>query len=87
MKFHKDGTLEGTPQEIAEYNRLMSGPIIEAGTIDAESIRKSVSESMKIQTDMLRRQEEKLHGSTDIMKIQEDVFKNRQPWERPMAIL
>ena len=22
MKLHKDGTLEGTPQEIAEYNRL-----------------------------------------------------------------
>jgi len=24
MKLHKDGTLEGTPQEIAEYNRLMA---------------------------------------------------------------
>lgn len=26
MKLHKDGTVEGTPQEIAEYNRLMHQP-------------------------------------------------------------
>lgn len=25
MKLHKDGTVEGTPQEIAEYNRQVSG--------------------------------------------------------------
>jgi hypothetical protein len=29
MKLHKDGTLEGTPQEIAEYNRLMEAHEIE----------------------------------------------------------
>lgn len=26
MKLHKDGTIEGTPQEIAEYNRLITQP-------------------------------------------------------------
>lgn len=26
MKLHKDGTVEGTPQEIAEYNRLIAEP-------------------------------------------------------------
>ena len=24
MKLHKDGTLEGTPQELAEYSRLIA---------------------------------------------------------------
>jgi hypothetical protein len=26
VKLHKDGTVEGTPQEIAEYNRLSAQP-------------------------------------------------------------
>lgn len=61
MKLHKDGTLEGTPQEIAEYNGLIT------------SQKKSGISG--------------IGASMDILKIQEDVYKNRQPWERPVAIL
>lgn len=31
MKLHKDGTIEGTPQEIAEYQQSKQPPIKEGG--------------------------------------------------------
>ncbi|MMZ67353.1 hypothetical protein D1872_299320 [compost metagenome] len=39
MKLHKDGSIEGTPQEIAEYNKLTSDSyMIVAGTIDTREL-------------------------------------------------
>lgn len=39
MKLHKDGTIEGTPQEVAEYNRLQ-----EHGKLMKEQIEKRFHE-------------------------------------------
>lgn len=41
MKLHPNGTIEGTPQEIAEYNKLKgdnSSYMIVAGTIDTREL-------------------------------------------------
>lgn len=39
MKLHRDGTIEGTPQEIAEYSKLTSNSyMIVAGTIDTREL-------------------------------------------------
>lgn len=42
MKLHKDGTIEGTPKEIAEYNRLQ-----EHGKLMKERIEKDIHPNTK----------------------------------------
>ncbi len=98
MKLHKDGTVEGTPQEIAEYNRLVnplsiavdvgyrspsdaSNPLLPRDTIKPVitsggcSIQ-SDSKGITAWNEMTR----------DIMRMQEEYWKNRKPEDRPTVM-
>lgn len=55
MKLHKDGTVEGTPEEITEYNRLATS----RGVVDREwtnDIMRMQREILELKWDELSRQ-------------------------------
>lgn len=75
MKLHKDGTLEGTPYEIAEYNRLVKEPYPPLHNTPWKPQNPLFAPAIKC-------------GETkSIVDIQLEAQKNMNPWERQMASL
>lgn len=80
MKLHKDGTLEGTPQEIAEYNRLMMPAMI----YRASSIKSPSDGSDPFMPDPISRPVS-CEDTKNIVQTQIEIQKKKKPWERPVA--
>lgn len=85
MKLHKDGTVEGTPQEIAEYNRLTSGSTVEDQRAEMVKLldklnKQAIASPTKQERDTIIREADAVRG---LMRMQEEYWKNRKPEDRP----
>lgn len=100
MKLHKDGTVEGTPQEIAEYTRLVNGtqPLGPVGgqccspsdasnpLLPRDTIKPVItSGGQSIQSDGRGITAQNVM-TRDIMQLQEEYWKNRKPEDRPTVM-
>lgn len=83
MKLHKDGTLEGTPQEIAEYNRLMAVQQIPAQK------RWSPTDVTTpwMPTNPFWQPQVTCDGTQDIVQMQKEYWDKTSIWNRPSSRL
>lgn len=100
MKLHKDGTVEGTPQEIAEYNRLINGTQT-LGPVGGQYRSPSDASNPLMPRDTIKPVITS-GGSTiqsdgrgitawnemtrEIVQMQEEYWKNRKPGDRPTVM-
>ncbi|OMF47718.1 hypothetical protein [Paenibacillus amylolyticus] len=85
MKLHKDGTVEGTPQEIAEYNQLTGVSVIENGRCDyikqlQELNKQAVAATSKQQRDDIITEADKVRA---LIQQQKDYQNNRSSEDDP----
>ncbi|WP_339283692.1 hypothetical protein [Paenibacillus sp. FSL R5-0486] len=101
MKLHKDGTVEGTPQEIAEYNRLVNGTQT-LGPVGGQYRSPSAASNPLLPGDTIKPVITSAGGSgiqsggrnitawnemtRGIMQMQEEYWKNRKPEDRPTVM-
>lgn len=101
MKLHADGTIEGTPQEIAEYNRLMNGTQT-LGPVGGQYRSPSDASNPFMPRDMIKPVITSAGGCSiqsggknitawnemtrDIMELQRDYWKSCKPEDRPTVM-
>lgn len=97
MKLHKDGTVEGTPEEIAEYNRLVNGTQT-LGPVGGQYRSPSDASNPLLPRDIIKPVITSAGGCSvqsggtnitawnemtrDIMQMQEEYWKNHKPEDR-----
>lgn len=101
MKLHKDGTAEGTPEEIAEYNRLVNG-IQNLGPVGGQYRSPSDASNPLLPRDTIKPVITSAGGCSiqsggknitawnettrDIMELQGDYWKSPKPGDRPTVM-
>jgi len=85
LKLHKDGTVEGTPEEIAEYNRLSAIIPDKRYLIDwlAELNKQACTATGSEQHKKIISEADKVRW---LIQLQQEHWKNRKPEDRPKVM-